>query len=128
MLSVGDGTTKYIFGKKEILAGSAVINHCDTVDKITPKTHCGLYLVHGTDYANAFNLADGFIPEESKKRVKIEDLKFYVSGDGKNTEKKVTLVFTLALMPRIGVPANLIGDTRLHIQTTVSERFFKENT
>lgn len=128
VLSVGDGTTKYVYGKKEILGWTTVINHCEAVDKIDPKTHCGLYLVNGSDYTNAFNLVDSFIPEESQKRVKIENLKFYISGDGKNTEKKVTLIFTLALMPRIGIPSNLIGDTRLHIQTTISERFFKENT
>lgn len=53
------------------------------------------------DFSQAFNLVDSFIPEESKKRVKIEDMKFYISGDGNTTEKKVTIVFTLALMPRI---------------------------
>lgn len=82
-------------------------------------------MLQGSDYSNAFNLVDSFIPEETKKRVKIEDLKFYVSGDGKNTEKKVTLVFVLALMPRIGIPEGLIGETRLRIQTTISEQFFK---
>ena len=79
-------------------------------------------------FSDAFNLVDSFVPDEGKKRVKIEDLKFYISGDGITTEKKVTLVFTLALMPRIGIPPSLVNETRLHIQTTISERFFKINT
>ena len=98
---------------------------CTDIDKKDPKIHCGLYKVTGTDYASAFNLVDSFVPEEEKKRVKIEDLKFYISGDGLSTEKKVTLVFTLALMPRVGLPPALISDTRLHVQTTISERFFR---
>jgi hypothetical protein len=57
--------------------------------------------VSGSDYASAWNLVDSFIPEEEKKRVKIEHLRFYVSGDGSATEKKVTLSMSLVLMPRI---------------------------
>ena len=98
---------------------------CTDIDKKDPKIHCGLYKVIGTDYASAFNLVDSFIPKDEEKRVKIEDLKFYISGDGLSTEKKVTLVFTLALMPRVGLPPALISDTRLHVQTTISERFFR---
>ena len=125
VLSIGDGSKKYVYGKKQLLWWTYVLSHCDTVDKMDKKTHCWLYMLQGSDYSNAFNLVDSFIPEETKKRVKIEDLKFYVSGDGKNTEKKVTLVFVLALMPRIGIPEGLIGETRLRIQTTISEQFFK---
>ena len=79
------------------------------------------------DFSQAFNLVDSFIPEESKKRVKIEDMKFYISGDGNTTEKKVTIVFTLALMPRIGVPLIGLSESKLRVQTTISERFFKQN-
>lgn len=30
-------------------------------------------------YKEAYNLVDSFIPDEAKKRVKIKDLKFYIS-------------------------------------------------
>lgn len=40
--------------------------------------------------------------------------------------KKVTLVMTLALMPRIGVPFAQIESTKLHIQTTISDRGWKK--
>ncbi len=122
ILGIWDGNKAYIYGKKS----ETGIDPCDTVNQNDPKIHCGLYVLEWTDYANAFNLVDSFIPEEEKKRVKIENLNFYISGDGNTTEKKVTLVFTLVLMPRIGIPAWLIADTRLHIETTISERFFRE--
>lgn len=128
ILGIGNGDHFYLYGKKTPTG----IDPCYDVDKNNKSTHCWLYIVRwvdGTDkYKNAFNLVDSFIPEEEKKRVKIEDMKFYISGDGVTTEKKVTLVFTLALMPRVWVPASMIGQTRLHVQTTISERFFKENT
>ncbi len=127
VLSVGDGSRKYVFAKKIPSGSTFTLDHCDAVDKIDPKIHCGLYILEGTDYAGAFNLMDSFIPEEDKKRIKWENFKFFVSGDGIHTEKKVTLVFTLALMPRIGVPPSMVSDTRLHVQTTISERFFKVN-
>ncbi len=126
ILWIGDNTKIYVYGRKLTLGWITTLWHCDTIEKEDPKIHCGLYVLEWTNYANAFNLVDSFIPEEEKKRVKIEDLKFYISGDGNITEKKVTLVFTLVLMPRIGIPAWLIADTRLHIGTTISERFFRE--
>lgn len=132
ILGIGDGTDFYLYGKKTAIG----INPCtDTASENTKSDkniHCGLYKIRWSDgldkYKYAFNLVDSYIPEEEKKRVKIEDLRFYISGDGITTEKKVTLVFTLALMPRIGVPASLIMNTRLHVQTTFSERFYKVNS
>jgi hypothetical protein len=91
----------------------------------TEKIHCGLYKVNYTDNGgNGYNLVDSFVPEEEKKRVKVESLRFYVSGDANNSHK-VTLNMTLVLMPRIGVPRSLVTSTRLHIQTTISERIYK---
>lgn len=84
--------------------------------------HCWLYIHNGTDY---YNLVDSFVPEESKKRVKVQDLKFYVSG-WEFTTKKVTLVMTLSLMPRIGVPLSLTESSKIQIQTTISERGWKK--
>ncbi len=50
--------------------------------KTNPKIHCGLYLVDYLDNGlNGYNLVDSFNPDESRKRVKITDLRFYVSGD-----------------------------------------------
>ena len=88
------------------------------------RIHCGLYRVIGTDYAGSMNLVDSFIPDELKKRVKLTNMRFYISGDGIKTEKKVTLVFSLRLMSRPGVPPSLVSETEQHIQTTISERYF----
>jgi hypothetical protein len=51
--------------------------------KSSAKIHCGLYLVKYNDNGlNAYNLVDSFNPDEKKKRVKISNLRFYLSGDG----------------------------------------------
>ncbi len=84
--------------------------------------HCGLYINRGGEY---YNIVDSFVSEESKKRVKIQNLRFYVSG-WPFTTKKVTLIMTLSLMPRIGVPPSLVENTKIHIQTTISERSWKK--
>ncbi len=117
-------TKMYIYGKKVPLGADFTIDHCRSADKQNPKTLCGLYLVENKVWKDAYNLADSFIPEEEKKRVKVEDLRFYISGDD-YTSKKVMIHFTLSLMPRIGVPSSLVNSTKLRIQTTLSERIFK---
>ncbi len=109
----------YMYGKKS----TVWLNPCDSVSAQDPQIHCGLYLKEGSEY---YNLVDSFVPEESKKRVKIESLKFYISWDDL-TSRKVTLNFTLTLMPRIWVPSSLIWTTKLHIQTTFSERIWKNS-
>lgn len=126
---LGVGTNRrYIYGKKIPSGTSYTLDYCTDADKANPKTLCGLYLVedHGAGYvwADAYNLVDSFIPEEEKKRVKIEDFRFYISWD-ESTGKKVMMNFTLSLLPRIGVPAPLVNSTKLHVQTTISERIFK---
>lgn len=119
LLGIGDGSKIYLYGSKD----SGGINPCNP----NPLKHCWLYIVNNGDFLWAFNIVDSFIPEEEKKRVKIEELRFYISGDGNTSEKKVTIVFTLSLMPRIGVPSFTVSDSKLKIQTTISERFFKQN-
>lgn len=103
------------------------MNSCSGSRKIDPKIHCGLYFL---DYADngisGYNLVDSFNPDDSRKRVKIEDLQFYVSGDGINTSRKVLLNFTLVLMPKSGISISLANSTKLHIQTTISERNWKK--
>ena len=119
LLWIGDGSKIYLYGSKNWSA----INPCDP----SPLKHCWLYVVKNWDFWWALNIVDSFIPEEEKKRVKIEDMKFFVSWDGNRSERKVTLVFTLALMPRIGVPSFSVSDSKLKVQTTISERYFKQN-
>lgn len=84
--------------------------------------HCGLYVGKNGNY---YNLVDAFRTEESK-RVKITDLKFYITGDDYNA-RKVTLKMTLQLMPREWVPPSLVESSKLEIQTTFSERPYKIN-
>ncbi len=121
-----DERGSYVYGQKTTTGMNPCIDSTSELRKTDPKIHCGLYKVWRDDNGTSgWNLVDSFVPEEEKKRVKIEDLKFYVSGDGISSEKKVTLVFTVALMPRIWVPPALISDTRMHIQTTFWERFYK---
>jgi hypothetical protein len=80
ILGIGDGDIVYLYGKRS----GASIDECSPLDKSDPKIYCGLYLVKGFNtsspgYADAWNIVDSFVPEESRKRVKIEDMKFYVS-------------------------------------------------
>lgn len=136
LLTIGSETStlrSYFYGKKI----GATLSLCTEGEKKDTTTECWLYVMPSSifaltdtlnpDFSQAFNLVDSFIPEESKKRVKIEDMKFYISGDGNTTEKKVTIVFTLALMPRIWVPLIGLSESKLRVQTTISERFFKQN-
>jgi hypothetical protein len=109
---------KYIYGKR---TAPDILQDCTPADQSNQTIHCGLYITDNS--GSYYDLVDSFVPDEAKKRVKIEDLSFSISG-GTGTADKVTLNFTLALMPRIGVPTSLIGSTKLHIQTTLSERIF----
>ena len=83
--------------------------------------HCGLYLRENDEY---YNLVDAFRSDEKSKRVKITDLRFFVTGDDHNTHK-VTLKMTLELMRRDGVPPSLVRATKMEVQTTFSERPYK---
>lgn len=112
----------YLYGKKI----GTTVTHCTPSDQSNPDIHCGLYVIKNNDFSTAWNILDSFIPEEEKKRVKLTRFRFYISGDGITTEKKVTMAFTLALMPRIGIPPSLVSETKMQIQTTISERFFHE--
>ncbi len=115
----------YVYGKKTDIWMVPCIDSVAEQAKTDNKIHCGLYFVSPWDnWVNWYNLVDSFIPEETRKRVKIQDLKFYISG-WEFTTKKVTLVMTLILMPRVGVPASMVENTKLQIQTTISERGWK---
>lgn len=115
-LLIWTGGIQYLHGMKT----NIWIDLCTSTIK-----KCGLYRVIGTDYVWAWNLVDSFVPEEDKKRVQVEDMRFFISWDGESTEKKVTLVFTLALKPRIGIPGVDASDSKLRIQTTISEKYYK---
>ena len=117
---------RYVYGKK---SGDNLVECIDTTTqnrKTDPRIHCGLYFIDYsmTGIARAYNLVDSFTPDEDKKRVKITNLRFYVSGDGQSpgTAHKVLLSKDLALIPRNGISAALSSTTTLHIQTTISER------
>ncbi len=130
ILWIWDGTKKYVYGIKELVWVNWTVNPCDAPRKNDPREHCWLYEIIGSSaqsYQDAFNLVDSFIPEESKKRVKIRDLRFFISWDGVKTERKVTLVFTLTLMPRIGVPNLSVENSTLSVQTTITARSFQKN-
>lgn len=116
----------YVYGKKTETWMVPCADSPSENTKTDTKIHCGLYFVLPWDNGkDAYNLVDSFIMDESKKRVKIQDLKFYISGWDWTT-KKVTLVMTLTLMPRVWVPASMLENTKLQIQTTISERWWKK--
>lgn len=108
----------YAYGKRNT---SGWLDPCDENAKKDPIIHCGLYLKEGSDY---YNLVDSFIPEDEKKRVKIEDLAFYITGND-NVGKRVTLSFVLSLLPRIGVPSLLVWTSKQRIQVTFIQRLWK---
>jgi type II secretory pathway pseudopilin PulG len=114
---------RYVYGAKK----PGGMDTCTGIRKLDPKIHCGLYFLDYIDNgANGYNLVDSFNPDESRKRVKVEDLKFYVSWDGISTSRKVLVNFTLSLMAKNGISQNLTNTTKLHIQTTISERNWKK--
>lgn len=114
---------RYVYWVKK----STGMDTCTGIRKTDSSIHCGLYFVNYSDnWANWYNLVDSFNPDESKKRIKVTDLKFNVSGDGINVNRKVVMNFTLELMPRNGLSKNYIDSTKLHIQTTISERAWKK--
>ena len=116
-----------MYGKRTPIGMDPCVDNAIENTKTNPKIHCGLYLVDYTDNgANGYNLVDSFNPDESRKRVKISDLRFYVSGDGISTAHKVMLQMDLSLIPRNGISANLATTTKLHIQTTISERGWRQ--
>lgn len=123
-LSINNGTI-YIYGAKtETGIKPCIDNYAWSVEKTKTdiNIHCSLYLKKGSEY---INLADFFIPEESKKRIKIQNLKFYISGQNK-WGKKVTLKMQLSLMPRVWVSADMLQSGLLDIQTTISERSWRK--
>lgn len=119
----GDGNKILVIGddknapKKIFYYGTASGPSCPVDAK-----HCGLYLWENGK--TPYNLVDSFRADDDKKRVTIQDLKFYVTG-GDNSANKVTLKMTLALIPQAWVSANLVNSTKLEIQTTFSERPYK---
>jgi hypothetical protein len=73
----------YVYGAKtETGIKPCIDNYAGSIEKTKTdiNIHCSLYLKKGSEY---INLADFFIPEESKKRIKIQNLRFYVSGQNK---------------------------------------------
>jgi len=118
---------RYVYGKKNANGMSPCIDTSTDQIKTDPKIHCGLYFIdYSGNGANGYNIVDSFTPLEDKKRVKITNLRFYVSWDGVGTAQKVLLNMDLALIPRNGITANLASTTHLHIQTTISERGWKK--
>lgn len=122
VIQLGSDSVKkiYVYGRKN---SSQWLDPCLPEYQQNPREYCALYIQEWTEY---FNITDSFIPEEDKKRVKVEKFRAYISGTNA-TSKKITLHFVLSLMPRIGVPSSLVGSTKLDIQTTLSERIWKNN-
>ena len=99
------------------------IQACSDDDKNNTEKYCGLVYYDGT---TQYDLVDSFRSEQESKRVKITDLKFYVTG-GDQDANKVTLKMTLELTARAGVPPSLIRSTKMEVQTTFSERPYTIN-
>lgn len=73
----------YVYGHKTSIGITECIDTPIEKRKSSAKIHCGLYLVKYNDNGlNAYNLVDSFNPDEKNKRVKISNLRFYLSGDG----------------------------------------------
>ncbi len=118
---------RYVYGKKNTTGIMPCIDTPTQQTKTDSRIHCGLYLV---DYADnglsSYNLVDSFTPLESRKRVKVSNLKFYISGDGISTAHKVLLSMDLTLIPMSGLSTTFVSNTSLHIQTTLSERGWRK--
>ncbi len=122
-LNIKNGTS-YVYGRKTDSGIKPCIDNfwwSTELTKTDPKIHCGLYLKKWTNYQN---LIDIFVPEW-EKRVKVDNTRFFVSGN-ENTPKKVTIIFRLSLIPRVWVSPDMLKNTHLDIQTTISERWWKK--
>lgn len=110
---------RYVYGQKTSLG----MDRCTSDIQQNTQKHCGLYFVaYGDNGESGYNLVDSFVPDDSKKRVKIEYLRFYVSGDESTTGYKVTLNMKIALVPKVGISKELAKNSKLHIQTTMTPR------
>jgi len=67
----------------------------------------------------------------SDEKVQVNNLRFFISDnksiwalDGKK-EWKVTIVFDLSVTPTAWINSNMIKDSNIHVQTTISTKFYK---
>lgn len=67
----------------------------------------------------------------SDEKVQVNNLRFFIS-DNKSVwvldwkrEWKVTIVFDLSIAPNAWINANMVKDSSIHIQTTISTKFYK---
>ena len=112
-----------VYGKKD---KNDSLSSCTSQDKEDVAMHCGIYVVETKENGqkDIYNLIDVFRSEEDRKRVKVKNAKFYISAS-EGDATKVTLKMTLQLMPKEWVPASLVQNTTMEIQTTFSERPYK---
>jgi len=88
-----------------------------------------------TCYENALNCYLWVLEWDrvSDERVQVNNLHFYISGSWNNSitnmsnEAKVTLVFDLSIIPGKWIRSELANETKMKIQTTISEKIYKNN-
>ena len=114
----------YIFWKQT----PSGLEPCTEQEKKAKNTsiRCSLFLVRNSDYIHAIDLIDPYRPNAWEKRVKIEDIRFYISWQPEIMEPKVTIVTTLMLTKKSGISWLFIDSTRTTLQTTISERAYKK--
>lgn len=105
----------------------------DTITPCYSDAQCSLFradTIIPDPYKNALNMVDIFTPDDANKRVKITNLRFFISWDSSQwsmDEPKVTIIATLALTEKSWVTKSLRDGLALTIQTTISERAYKSN-
>ncbi len=134
--SIAEKTNNYTGSGNQILAirggdkyypmmanGVGVIVQCTTVDQQNPLKHC--YVGREDSSGNRKAISDA--------RVRIENVRFFLSGDAgegvtnQSQEGKVTLVLSLGIENTAGVNSELAKHTHMSIQTTISEKAYKKD-
>ncbi len=123
LIMSGGTNVRYIYGKKT----AGTLEPCNEDErKDTSETfRCSLYLVENNDYQNSIDLIDMYRIDPKEKRVRLENMRFYISGQDQIMEGKVTLVMTLALTRKSGISGMFLEETKIRLQTTISERAYK---
>lgn len=105
---------------KESLAGPILCNETEQKD-IKMQCYIGIEDINNTRKA----LSDD--------RVSVENIRFFISGNpGTNInnlsqEGKVTIVLSLRISNKAGVNSDIAKNARMSIETTISEKIYKQN-
>lgn len=106
---------------KDSLSGPIL---CSEIDQKDPKIHCYIGKEDSLNQRKAI----------SDDRVRIENLHFFLSGNtgesitNLSQEWKATITLSLGIENRVWMSSEIVKNTRMLIETTISEKVYKQNS